>query len=72
MWCIPPKQVAAFVCAMETVLAVYKRPIDANFPVVCMDESSVQCIKEVREPLPPGREVRNAMMLNMSGMVSLT
>ena len=52
MWCIPPKQDAAFVCAMETVLAVYKRPIDADFPVVCMDESSVQCIKEVREPLP--------------------
>lgn len=52
MWCIPPKQDAAFVCAMENVLAVYKRPIDANFPVICMDESSVQCIKEVREPLP--------------------
>ncbi len=52
MWCIPPKQDAAFVCAMENVLAVYKRPIDSNFPVVCMDESSVQCIKEVREPLP--------------------
>jgi transposase len=52
MWCIPPKQDAAFVCAMENVLAVYKRPIDARFPVVCMDESSVQCIKEVREPLP--------------------
>ncbi len=52
MWCIPPKQDAAFVCAMEAVLEVYKRPIDANFPVICMDESSVQCIKEVREPLP--------------------
>ncbi len=52
MWCIPPKQDAAFVCAMENVLAVYKRPLDPYFPVVCMDESSVQCIKEVREPLP--------------------
>lgn len=39
-------------CAMENVLAVYKRPIDADFPVVCMDESSVQCVKEVRQPLP--------------------
>jgi len=37
---------------MENVLAVYRRSIDANFPVVCMDESSVQCIKEVRKPLP--------------------
>ena len=46
MWCIPPKQDAAFVCAMEQVLEVYKRPVDAAYPVVCMDESSVQCIKE--------------------------
>ena len=52
MWCIPPKQDAAFVCAMENVLAVYKRPVDPDFPVVCMDESSVQCVKEVRQPLP--------------------
>jgi len=52
MWCIPPKQDAAFVCAMEMVLGVYKRAIDPHFPVVCMDESSVQCIKEVRAPLP--------------------
>ncbi len=52
MWCIPPKQDAAFVCAMENVLDVYKRPVDPDFPVVCMDESSVQCIKEVRQPLP--------------------
>ena len=52
MWCIPPKQNAAFVCAMENVLAVYKRAMDPDFPVVCMDESSVQCVKEVRAPLP--------------------
>ena len=39
-------------CAMENVLAVYKRPIDADFSVVCMDESSKQCVKEVRQPLP--------------------
>ena len=52
MWCIPPKQDAAFVCAMENVLGVYKRPLDSEFPVVCMDESSVQCVKEVRAPIP--------------------
>lgn len=52
MWCIPPKQDAAFVCAMEHVLSVYKRPLDPLYPVICMDESSVQCIKEVRDPMP--------------------
>ena len=57
MWCIPPKQDAAFVCAMEQVLDVYKRPLDPAYPVVCMDESSVQCIKEVRPVIPakPGQ-----------------
>ena len=46
MWCIAPKQDAAFVCAMEQVLEVYKRPHDARRPVVCMDESTKQCVKE--------------------------
>lgn len=32
---------------------VYKRPYDATYPVVCMDELSKQQIKEVRTPLPP-------------------
>lgn len=37
---------------MEEVLDIYKQPYDVNYPVVCMDESSKQLIKEVREPLP--------------------
>jgi hypothetical protein len=37
---------------MEDVLDVYERPYDAKFPVVCMDESSIQLIGEVREPIP--------------------
>lgn len=36
---------------MEEVLDIYKRPYDAKYPVVCMDESSKQLTKEVREPL---------------------
>jgi len=36
---------------MEAVLEVYKRPQDPLHPVVCMDETSVQCIKEVRPPI---------------------
>ena len=57
MWCIPSKENAAFACAMEQVLAVYQRPFDPNHPVVCMDETSKQCVKEVRPPLPgkPGQ-----------------
>jgi hypothetical protein len=53
MWCIPPEQSAEFVCAMETVLEVYCRPYDPDFPVVCMDETSKQLVGETRLPLPP-------------------
>lgn len=60
MWCIPPRQDAAFVCAMENVLAVYQRRYDARYPVVCMDETSKQCVKEIRAVLPgrPGQTER--------------
>ena len=51
MWCIPPEQNAAFVAAMEQVLAVYHRPYDARFPVVNRDEQPVQLISESRTPL---------------------
>ena len=50
-WCIPPEENAEFVCSMENVLEIYKKPYDETHPVVCMDESSKQQIKEVREPL---------------------
>jgi len=44
---------------MEDVLGVYARPYDKLFPVVCMDESSIQLIGEVRTPIPaaPGHPV---------------
>jgi len=60
MWCIPPEQDAAFVCQMEQVLEVYKRPYDAKRPVVCMDEQPKQLISEVSQPLPvaPGQPAR--------------
>jgi hypothetical protein len=53
MWCIPPEQNAEFVCAMENVLEVYHRPYDPQRPVVCMDETSKQLVKETRVPQPP-------------------
>jgi hypothetical protein len=45
---------------MESVLDVYRRPYDARFPVVCMDESPRQLIDEVKTPIAgaPGRPAR--------------
>lgn len=42
---------------MERVLDVYKRPYNETRPVVCMDETPKQLIKETRTPLgaAPGR-----------------
>ena len=52
MWCIPPSEDASFVCGMEQVLDVYKRPQDPLNLLVCMDEKTMQCVKEVRVPQP--------------------
>jgi len=49
---IPPKANAAFVAAMEDVLAVYHRPPDDARPVVCVDEGGKQLVGEARPPLP--------------------
>jgi hypothetical protein len=37
---------------MEDILDVYQRAYDATHLLVCMDESSKQQLKEVRQPLP--------------------
>jgi len=37
---------------MENILDIYKQPYDEAYPVVCMDESSKQHLKETRETLP--------------------
>jgi hypothetical protein len=44
---------------MEDVLEVYARPYNRKCPVVCMDESSIQLIGEVQEPISvaPGHSV---------------
>lgn len=73
MWCIPPKQDAAFVCAMEQVLEVYKRPFDPDYPVVCMDETSTQCVKEVRPVIAakPGQIERYDVEYERNGVAHL-
>jgi hypothetical protein len=57
---IPPEQNAAFVAAMEDVLAVYARPADPTRPLVCFDETSKVLTADVRPPQParPGRPAR--------------
>jgi len=52
---IPPEQNGEFVACMEDVLEVYRRPYDADYPVVCMDEQPIQLFKETRVPLPMER-----------------
>jgi hypothetical protein len=37
---------------MEDILAVYARPYNENYPVVCMDEKPYQLLDHTREPLP--------------------
>lgn len=37
---------------MEEVLDIYQRPYDGKNPVVCMDESSKQTVKETRTSVP--------------------
>ena len=58
-WKIPPDQNASFVASMEDILEVYARPYNPEYPVVCMDESSMQLIGEVTQPIPaaPGHPV---------------
>ena len=45
---------------MEDTLDVYKRPYDETHPLICMDESSKQHIKDTRQPIPakPGAVAR--------------
>ena len=73
MWCIPAQGDAHFVCQMETVLEVYKRPQDPHYPVVCMDETRLQCIKEVRAPISarPGETERYDVEYERNGVAHL-
>jgi len=57
---IPPAANGQFVADMEKVLDVYKRPLSDSNPVVCMDESPKQLIRETRpgQPMKQGKEAR--------------
>jgi transposase len=51
MWCIPQVD-GEFVAHMEDVLDLYAEQPDPKRPVVCFDESPIQLIGEVRQPIP--------------------
>lgn len=70
---IPPKANSDFVANMEKVLDVYKRPYDPKYPVVCMDESPKQLIKETRikEPMEKGKPARIDYEYQRCGMCNI-
>jgi len=57
---ITPPGNSDFVAPMESVLDVYKAPYDKLYPVVCMDESPKQLIKQTRIPIArkPGHDAK--------------
>jgi hypothetical protein len=59
MWCVAELD-EEYVARREDVLAVYKKPLSAREPVVCIDEKPVLRHQEVRPPvaLQPGRVAR--------------
>jgi transposase len=72
MWCIPRID-GEYVACMEDVLDLYAEAPDPNRPVVCFDESPVQLIGEVRQPIPaqPGQLERYDCEYRRNGTVNL-
>jgi DDE superfamily endonuclease len=70
---IPPEANAGFVAAMEDVLETYRRPRDADRPLVCLDETSKQLIAETRAPIPakPGQPARHDYEYERNGVANL-
>ena len=58
---------------MEDVLEVYHRPHDPEYPVVCVDETSKQLIRETRIPIKakPGQPARHDYEYERNGTANL-
>ena len=57
---ISPQASTAFVAAMEKVLDIYSRPYDLKHPMVCMDETPRQVIRQTCPiAAAPGRPERH-------------
>lgn len=51
-WCTPPqKRDPEFAARMEDLLCIYTLGLNKLFPVVCVDEKTLQLLGEVRKPL---------------------
>ena len=62
-----------FVANMERVLDVYKRPLNKDLPLVCMDESPKQMIKETRLPIEmkPGHDTKEDFEYERCGVANI-
>src|ERR1700710_938315 len=72
MWCIPHVD-GTYVARMEDVLDLYAEEADPRRPVVCFDETPMQLIGEVREPIPavPGHPERYDCEYRRNGTANL-
>ena len=72
MWCVPRVD-GEYVARMEDVLDLYAEAPDPTRPVVCFDESPIQLIGEVRQPIPaePGQLERYDYEYRRNGTVNL-
>lgn len=72
-WIIPPKENSQFVAQMERVLDVYKMPYNKWFPIVCMDESPKQMIKETKTQIPmkPGSDAKMDFEYKRCGVANI-
>ncbi len=72
-WIIPPHQNSHFVASMEQALDVYKRRYSKDFPVVCMDESPKQLIKETRVSIAmtPGYDAKEDFEYERCGVANI-
>ena len=72
MWCIPHVD-GEYVARMEDVLDLYAETPNPARPLVCFDETPVQLIGEVRQPVPaqPGQRERYDYEYRRNGTVNL-
>lgn len=56
---------------MKDVLDVYQRPYDQLIPVICIDETNKQLIKEQHIPLKPGQPEKVDSVYFRNGVVDI-
>lgn len=58
---------------MENILEIYKRPYEITRPLVCMDETSKQLVKEIRRSISakPGHPIRYDYEYERNGVCNL-